>query len=72
MLHQSQLILFLIYFLNPPNPGKIYSTGKSLDTKCRTFGGTSSIQMHNEKDILASLARAWATLLPCRLTCEIE
>ena len=27
--------------------------------------------MHNRKDILASLARAWATLLPCRLTCEI-
>ena len=70
--HSVNSFFFFFFFENPPNLGNMYSTGKSLNTKCRTFGGTSSIQMHNGKDILASLAKARATLLPCRLTCEIE
>jgi len=41
---------------------------KLLVTKNKTFGGTSSIQIRKGKDILASLAKTWVTLLPYHFT----
>ena len=39
----------------------------SFTTKLKMFGGTTADQTLKGKEDLASLARAWATWLPCRL-----